>query len=72
VAIEKDIRLEEVLLQKRKPHWSQRQVKKKSPTEICRAIEKDWGDMSDLEEKSKPYDRWNGNQPKECIGKCAG
>jgi hypothetical protein len=27
--------------------------------------------MNAKEEKPKPYDRWNGNPPKECIGKCA-
>jgi len=39
--------------------------KKKSPTEICRAIEKDWGDINnDLPPiDKKPIDRWNGNPP---------
>jgi len=27
--------------------------------------------MSDTEEKPKPYNRWNGNPPEQCIGKCA-
>jgi hypothetical protein len=30
IAIEKDIRLQEIHLQKRKPHWSKRQVQKRA------------------------------------------
>jgi hypothetical protein len=40
VAIEKDIRIEEVLLQKRKPHWSPRQVKKRARQKYAGQLKK--------------------------------
>ncbi len=40
IAIEKDIRLEEIYLQKRKPHWSQRQVKKRARQKYAQELKK--------------------------------
>ncbi len=40
IAIEKDIRLEEIHLQKRKPHWSPRQVKKRARQKYAQELKK--------------------------------
>ena len=40
IALEKDIRLEEIYLQKRKPHWSPRQVKKRARQKYAQELKK--------------------------------
>jgi hypothetical protein len=40
VAIEKDIYLEEILIQKRKPHWNPRQVKKRARQKYAGQLKK--------------------------------
>lgn len=40
IAIEKDIRLEEIYLRKRKPHWSPRQVKKRARQKYAQELKK--------------------------------
>jgi hypothetical protein len=40
IAIEKDIRLEEIYLQKRKPHWSKKQVQKRARQKYAQELKK--------------------------------
>jgi hypothetical protein len=40
IAIEKDIRLEEVYLHKRKPHWSKKQVQKRARQKYAQELKK--------------------------------
>ncbi|MFT4806458.1 MAG: hypothetical protein ACI9YE_003692 [Psychroserpens sp.] len=40
LAIEKDIRLQEIYLQKRKPHWSKKQVQKRARQKYAQELKK--------------------------------
>jgi hypothetical protein len=40
IAIEKDIRLQEIHLQKRKPHWSKKQVQKRARQKYAQELKK--------------------------------
>jgi hypothetical protein len=40
IAIEKDIRLQEIYLQKRKPHWSKKQVQKRARQKYAQELKK--------------------------------
>jgi hypothetical protein len=40
IAIEKDIRLQEIQLQKRKPHWSKKQVQKRARQKYAQELKK--------------------------------